>query len=147
MSQTYNIEGQKVDKLIAIDKYIKSHPELQEESSIFRLIFDGDRPKTYSEIINDKKNLLSSNVHVSREIEELYEFIIKSDPVLYLTHLVATDQKDILPQFLDEHDTIFSEYPEEIQEIICEYSNRELVAILQSRFCYRERKQSNSPSF
>lgn len=130
IESTYNIHGEEIDRLVVVDKYIKNYPELQTKMPIFKLIFNGDNPKTYEEIMKDKQTLLNNHKDLSYVIEELYGCIIKSDPILYLTDLVMHEEKEAIIRFIDKHQTIFLDYPLEIQEIIEKYHNDEILCIL-----------------
>lgn len=114
----YVYDGKHLDKLIELDKYIKQHPELQETMPIFKLIFNGNIPKTYEEITADKQMLIEKYPKRKQEIEKLYKNIIKSDPILYLHYLAANNKLDLIVDFINEHQTILQEYPREIIEIL-----------------------------
>lgn len=127
ITSKYIYEGQQVDKLIELDKYIKNHPELQETMPIFKLIFNGNIPKTYDEIIIDKQKLLGVYPEHKNKIEKIYSNIIKSDPILYLTHLVVNNKTKLIIDFINNHKTQLLEYQKEINEIIEKYNSTEII--------------------
>lgn len=143
IESTYNVNGQTEDILISTDKYIKSNPEIQEEMPIFKLIFNGNKPKTYEEIINERKILLQlfkEDEELSIKIEKLYHCIIISDPVLYLTDLVMHNEKEKIIQFIDKHPSIFLEYPVEIEQIIDMCTNEEIYNLLNDKAKFSKKK-------
>ena len=104
------------DPLIAMDKNLKSHPELQEKYPILKLLFKGDVPKTYDEIIADRESFkVGKSLEEQRTINVLYDYIIRLDPILSLTDLLEIGFEDLVQDYLQEHPTLMSEYPEEIQ--------------------------------
>ncbi len=121
-------EGRLVDSLVAVDFFLKSHPELQEEYPILKLLWNNNHPKSYQELIVDKKNLLESfpnheiNVFgitttTHHQIEEFYQVIIKSDPILQIEEWQETNQKEKIEEYLKNHPTILEKYSKEIQEL------------------------------
>lgn len=114
------IESTEVDSLIAVDQYIKSHPELQDVMPIFALIFQGERTKTYDEIIMDKKRALleAGKKGISKkQIIGIYSSLIKSDPILYIQDLIAKGKIAEIEEFLKQHPTIRENYKEEVESI------------------------------
>lgn len=130
ITSSYVYQGEEIDKLIALDKYIKNNPEIQETMPIFKLIFNENVPKTYDEINIDKQRLIGAYPEKRKQIIEIYNNIIKSDPILYLTYLVENNQTNEVIKFVENHNTIFLEYPEEIEKIINKYWVQECTDIL-----------------
>lgn len=118
----YVILGKQEDRLIIIDKYIKEHPELQNQYPILKLLFNGNNSKSYGEIINDKANIKANrSLEEQRQIDELYKEIILSDPILALTEKLEKGDIKEVQEYLDLHPTITSEYPEEINALNKKY--------------------------
>ena len=130
INSSYNVQGIEVDKLIELDKTIKKHPELQEQMPLLKLLFNGNTPKTYKEILADRQNLLVTHPQYEDEINKLYSNIIKTDPILYLTDLVIHNETILIEDFLRMHQTIFNEYSEEIQYICSLSNNDEIITCL-----------------
>ena len=130
ITSSYAYQGEELDKLITLDKYIKNNPEIQETMPIFKLIFNGNVPKTYDEITIDKQRLIGAYPEKRKQITEIYNNIIKSDPILYLTYLVENNLTNEVIKFVENHNTIFLEYPEEIEKIINKYWIQECTDIL-----------------
>ncbi len=120
----YTFHNHQVDKLILIDKYIKFHPELQNQYPILRLLFVENRVKNYEEILQDwdnqKRNL---NQQGQQKIDALYEEIIRLDPILMITSLLEKNDNQSVRDFIDLHPTIFEEYPVEMAELTEKYGN------------------------
>ena len=104
----FAVRGQQVDKLIFIDKYIKAHPEFQEQYPIFKLLFLENTVKGYDEIIQDRDNQkknLSQNEQ--KQIDQLYVEIIFLDPILTLTDLLERNDEQAVKKFIDLHPNHF----------------------------------------
>ena len=122
ISDTYDKAGQKVDRLIAIDKYMKAHPEYQEEYPVLRLLFNGSTPKTYEEIIADREMYKQNRPQEEQEhIDKMYSEIISLDPILALSHALATNDIYMLKVYLYHHPTILTEYADELQALRVKY--------------------------
>ena len=52
------------------------------------------------------------------EIQEIYKYIIKSDPYLLITKYLTEKDKNKLKEFLNAHPTFIDDYKEDIKEII-----------------------------
>lgn len=122
ISDNYDINGQKVDRLITLDKYIKAHPEYQEEYPVLRLLFNGSTPKTYEEIISEKEMYKQNRTPEEQEhIDKMYAEIISLNPILALHHALATNDIYMLKVYLYNHPTILTEYADEIQTLRAKY--------------------------
>ena len=130
ITSVYIEEDITVDKMIALDKTIKAHPELQMQNPILKLLFNGNVPKTYEEIIRDRQSLIMNHLEDSSKIKKLYNDIINSDPMLYLTELVLNNNIEKIADFILEHPTLFDEYPNEIQYISTLTNNEEIYILL-----------------
>lgn len=122
ISDTYNKDGQQVDRLIMIDKYIKAHPEFQEKYPVLRLLFSGNTPKSYEEIIAEREMYKQNRSKEEQEhIDKMYDEIISLDPILALSQALATNDMYMLKVYLYNHPTILTEYADEIQSLKAKY--------------------------
>lgn len=113
---SYKMDGQVVDRLIFIDKFIKSNPQLQKDYPILRLLFNGNIPKNYEEIMNDKVNIKKNkSPKEQQKIDELYNEIIMLDPILTLTAILEMGNIQFAKEYLSLYPSIISEYPDEIK--------------------------------
>ena len=130
INSTIQINGEEQDRLIAYDQYIKSHPELVMEVPILSLIMDGDKPKTYEQIIKERRELLEkykdkreipnaipNKTTYEERIIRIYDCIILSDPILRIEHYIAVDDQQELEEFLQKHPTLVDCYSKELKEI------------------------------
>lgn len=122
ISDTYSKDGQQVDRLIMIDKYIKAHPEFQEKYPVLRLLFSGNTPKSYEEIIAEREMYKQNRSKEEQEhIDKMYDEIISLDPILALSHALATNDIYMLKVYLYNHPTILTKYADEIQALRAKY--------------------------
>lgn len=136
--------GEKVDRAIMMDKNLKSmiSPQLVEKYPMLKVIWKDGHFKTYSEIMQDKQELLKriSNKKLStiespsynsesfsekEKVERLYNAIIQSDPMLYLESLLSS--KPIryfkVKEIFNTHPTLLNEYQTQIAEIFSRKSD------------------------
>ena len=125
ITSSFKEKNQLLDSLVEIDYYLKNHPELQEEYPILTLLWNESHPKSYQEILLDKKNLLEiipnqeilvlgypTTTH--DQIKKLYKRIISSDPILQIEQWKETNQEEKINGFLKRHPTILERYPQEL---------------------------------
>ena len=125
--------GSEVDRLILYNKYIKDNPNLHQDYPILQLLFNSDKPKTYQEIIGDFQIYLKQYPEFQDKIKKIYYCIIKSNPILYIYHLIDNNHIEILREFLCIHETLLREYEEEIHEIVSNYDNDLIRSMLQRK--------------
>ena len=119
----YKVNNQEVDRLIFTDKFIKSHPELQEEYPILRLLFNGNKPKTHEEIIKDLMRLKEGRTLEEKElIDALYDEIIATDPILLLTELLLSGNMKAVEVFMNTYPSVVIEYKDEIEKLNEQYN-------------------------
>ncbi len=106
----FEIDGEKQDRLIAVDKHIKSHPELVMEYPLLNLVMNKD----YDEIMRDRAALIEER---PEQIDRLYQCIIKTDPMLYIEDCVRNVKEYELQGFLKKHPTLKEHYPEELKRL------------------------------
>ena len=117
-SFSYVMNGANIDPLIAMDKCIKSHPEYQEKYPILKLLFNGNVPKTYKELMSDRDRYkIGKSADVHLHIDELYQCIIQLDPILSLTEMLERRDYESACEFLEKHPTVMEEYALEIQTL------------------------------
>ena len=114
----YTLNGEKKDKLILLDKNLKNHPELQGKYPILKLLFNGNNPKTYEEIIHDIEVIkVNKTKEQIKKIEKLYEYIIETDPVLALKDRFKNQKYSAANVYLMIHPSIQEEYSKEAESI------------------------------
>lgn len=119
----YKVNNQEVDRLIFTDKFIKSHPELQEEYPILRLLFNGNTPKTHKEIIKDLMRIKEGRTLEEKElIDALYDEIIATDPILLLTELLLSGNMKAVEVFMNTYPSVVIEYKDEIEKLNEQYN-------------------------
>ena len=124
---TYKVDGAEEDKLIVIDKYIKAHPELVDKFPMLSIIFKGYEAKTYDDIVRDRELLKSGkSKEIQDRIDELYYFVIESDPIMALTDRIVKGENVI--DYLRLHPTLIREYKEEVELLATKYDNDVLKA-------------------
>lgn len=124
VSGDYKISGKFVDRLITLDKYIKSNPHLQEQYPILRLLFNGNESKSYEELMIDKEIFKTGRSFEGQQrVDELYREIVALDPILTLTDKLEKDDIEFVRAYLALHPTIISEYSEEINQLNEKYGN------------------------
>lgn len=115
----YTLEGEKRDKLILLDKNLKNHPELQEKYPILKLLFNGNNPKTYKEIIHDREVIkVNKTKEQIKKIEKLYEYIIETDPVLALKDRFNNQRYSAANVYLMIHPSMQEEYSKDTEQIL-----------------------------
>ena len=125
----YQINAEEKDKLIVMDKYLKAHPEMKEKYPLLQILFQGNRVKTYEELMYDKEQLLlQGNV---QNVDRLFYYIIETDPILALKKRLTNGSIDDVKQYLSLHPTLFEEYSDEIS--VLEEQNPELQSCLKER--------------
>lgn len=131
-------DGTKIDRAIMLDKNLKKiiSPQLVQQYPILSLIYSNGKMKTYEELmiekekslsqINDEKintfespNYNSMTKSKKQQIEDLYEVIIRTDPMLYLEDLLS---KKVLPiqevvEVFKNHPDLYTQYNKEIDEL------------------------------
>lgn len=128
---TFN--GNETDRLVLYDKCIKENPILQNDYPVLKLLFNGDRPKTYQEIICDMSFYLKKYPEFQDKIKKIYYAIIKSAPLLYISHIVQNGNVSLLKEFLSNHEEIFIEYSDEINKIVNTCNNDLIIELLQRK--------------
>ena len=114
----FDMNGEKVDRLIAMDKHVKSHPELQARYPVLRFLFNGDTPKDYDEIMIDKaKHMEGRPFSEQQRIGALYGAIISLDPILSLTDKLAKNDVKGANDYMDAHPKLAEEYPDEVKSL------------------------------
>ena len=127
------LNGKEVDRLILYDKCIKKNPNLQQEYPILQLLFKDDKPKSYQEIVIDLQKWLKLYPNEQNKIKRIYYSIIKSDPMLYISHLVQSGNISLLRNFITNHETVLEEYNDEISKIIKECDNDFMIELFNKK--------------
>lgn len=130
-------DGTKIDRAIMLDKNLKRiiSPQLVQQYPILNLIYSNGKMKTYEELMVEKEKTLSQiddekiNTFESpnynsmtkskkQQIEDLYEVIIRTDPMLYLEDLLS--QKLLTGRVVaifKNHPDLYTQYSKEIEEL------------------------------
>lgn len=130
------INNERKDFVILIDKYIKNNPDIVNKYKLLSILFKDNSYITYDDIksINNKlldsydKDLTicvkkspyyqNSYVSIQEQIQSLVHNIIRSDPIMYLEYLLSNNSNDkIIKKYLDNHPSIFSEYYDDIERL------------------------------
>ena len=127
------LNGKEVDRLILYDKCLKENPKLQQEYPVLQLLFNGNQPKSYQEIVKDLQKWLKLYPNEQNKIKRIYYSIIKSDPMLYISHLVQSGNISLLRNFITNHETVLEEYNDEISKIIKECDNDFMIELLNKK--------------
>lgn len=104
------------DNLIYTDKYLKNNPMLKEKYKVLSILMKDYSFKNYYEIIMDKCENIC-NFGNATKITEIYDNIINTDPMLFVTKLAIKKDFDGVKDFVDKHPTFTTEYKEEIDEL------------------------------
>lgn len=120
-------------RLILYDKCIKKSSNLQQEYPILQLLFKGDKPKSYQEIVIDLQKWLKLYPNEQNKIKRIYYSIIKSDPMLYISHLVQSGNISLLRNFITNHETVLEEYNDEIRKIINKCDNDFMIELFNKK--------------
>ena len=119
IDSSYSFNNNSMDRLITLDlnlkRIVKKNPDILEKYPVLKLLFVGNKPKTYYDILTDKKELKANlSEEEKQHIEELYKAIIASDPVLTISELVANNDIQGIQEFIKLHPTVLDEYPEQL---------------------------------
>ena len=139
ISGEYVLEsGEKVDRAVMIDKNLRNmiSPQLVAQYPMLNLIWKDGNFKTYSEIMEDKQELLQrisgkqsktlespyyniESITDKEKVERLYSSIIQSDPMLFLESLLSQKQIQYfkVKELFSLHPTLLNEYQSQITEI------------------------------
>lgn len=117
ITSTVLVDDEEKDALLYTDKILKEHPEIKEVYEVLGILFHDYGFKNYWTILLDKYKLVEK-VDNRRNAEEIYNNIIKTDPMLLITKYATEKDKDRIYKFLEAHPTFIEEYKEEINELI-----------------------------
>ena len=106
----FKIGDEQQDRLIAVDQYMKTHPELVMEYPILNLVMGKD----YDEIIRDRAEYMEKE---PEKASRLYQCIIASDPMLYIEDCIREVKEYQLQKFLEKHPKLVESYPEELKAL------------------------------
>ncbi len=131
----YVMDGEEVDRLITLDKFIKAHPELKERIPVLKILFGTNfKPKTYEELKEEKMKLLGKiNVQEYSIVSDLFRTILLSDPMLYLNALIETNDFGGINALFAKHPTLAEEYRDEISSLIIKCRNDSISELLKEK--------------
>lgn len=127
------IDDKKYDSLIYTNKFLKEHKEVQKQIPLLRILYNGDNLKNYIELQKEREELLRKYPNKTTNINRLYDYIIKGNPILSLSKYLYTNDEYNLEIFLKKHPTILEEYSEEIDELIKVSPSKETIKIKQKK--------------
>ena len=101
----FTLNKEQIDSLTEIDNFIKTNQQLQDEYKVLKLLFVGNRKKTYEEILRDREELLKKykNTIYVDNIIKLYKNIIRTDPIYILNEYLDNKDIDGYVEFVDTH--------------------------------------------
>ena len=111
------VEDIEKDSLLFTDTCIKEHPEIKEKYEVLNILMHDYGFMNYWNIILEKYRQIEKFGNKDK-IEEIYKYIIKSDPYLLITKYLTEKDKNKLKKFLNAHPTFIDDYKEDIKEII-----------------------------
>ena len=120
IKSSFIINNYKIPSIILINKYIRLHKELQYKIPVLRLLFNDSIPKEYHEIILDKEIL--SKKYDKAKVENLYSYIIKSDPILQLSEYIISNNVDKIKEYIKTYPEILNTFSKELENILNLYN-------------------------
>ena len=131
----YVLNGEEVDRLITLDKYIKAHPEYKERYPVLKiLINDQYKLRSYDELKEEKTKLLGKrNVKEYSLVSDMFRTVLLTDPILYLNALIETNNFAEIVALFEKHPTLVSEYPEEITALIVKCKNDQIKEFIKAK--------------
>lgn len=124
------VDDEEIDALLYTDICIKEEKNIKEKFPVLSIFMEEDRFKNYIEIRSDISNNIEK-YNKTLDIENIYSYFIKSDPILLVTKYIFDNDVDKIRQFLYSHPTFKTEYKEEVQELIDLFGiNPEIIDLL-----------------
>ena len=118
---TVALDGEEVDRVIVMDKFIKMHPAIIEKYPLLKILFHDDyTPKTYTELKGEFEKVIKESdlsLYDKYNLSKILSFAIAADPMLTMEFYVDTKNYSSAFAYLMKHPTMFDEYPEELMEI------------------------------
>jgi hypothetical protein len=115
------INGQKIDRLVTIDKHAKINADLVAKYPLLRIIFNEDlTPKSYSELKQEFDEAVSKpnmSMFDKYALSSLFSFIIAADPMLTMDYYITNGEYSSAFAYIIRHPSMFDEYPEELRDI------------------------------
>ena len=115
------LDGEEIDRIVVMDKFIKTHPAIIEKYPLLKILFHDDyTPKTYAELKDEFEKAIqesTTNLYDRYNLSKILSFAIASDPMLTMEFYVDTKNYSSAFAYLMKHPTMFDEYPEELREI------------------------------
>ena len=115
-------QNEKKDSLIFIDELFKNNIDKLRYFKILGIYLIDGRLKSYSEIMEDKERLLEK--YDRNKVNEVYDYIIKSNPSLLLSKYIIEKDENSISFFLENHPTYINKYKEVMNSI---NKNKELI--------------------
>ena len=131
----YVLNGEEVDRLIVLDKYIKAHPEYKERYPVLKiLINDQYKLRSYDELKEEKTRLLGKrNVKEYSLVSDMFRTVLLTDPILYLNALIETNNYAEIVALFEKHPTLVKEYLEDITALIVKCKNDQIKEFIKAK--------------
>ena len=115
-------QNEKKDSLIFIDELFKNNIDKLRYFKVLGIYLTDGRLKSYNEIMEDKERLLEK--YDNDKVNEVYNYIIKSNPSLLLSKYITEKDEKSISFFLENHPTYINKYKEVMNSI---NKNKELI--------------------
>lgn len=109
------VKNGKKDSLLFIDKCVKEN--ISYAYPVFDIFKNNDGFKNYIEIMHDKNNYIKE-YNDKDKINEIYNYYIKSDPILIVSDYIFNNNIEKIKEFIELHPTFKKQYQKEIIEMI-----------------------------
>ena len=117
ITSTVIVDGEEKDALLYTDKCIKEEPLIDERFEVLKLLTRNNVFKNYYQLIIDKYRNREEYGNVDK-VNELYENIVRSDPILTISKYILNKDKESIKNFLKVHPTFIDEYKDELDELL-----------------------------
>ena len=109
------VKNGKKDSLLFIDKCVKEN--ISYAYPVFDIFKNNDGFKNYIEIMHDKNSYIKE-YNDKDKINEIYNYYIKSDPVLIVSDYIFNNNIEKIKEFIELHPTFKKHYQKEIIDMI-----------------------------
>ena len=132
------LDDEEIDRIIVMDKFVKTHPAIIEKYPLLKILFHDDyTPKTYAEVKKDFEEVIKRpeiNLYDKYNLSKILSFAIASDPMLTMEYYIETKNYSSAFAYIIRHPSMFDEYPEELREITDKCSDPMLNRLFEKGF-------------
>ncbi len=128
------INSKEEDSLLFIDQTFKNNLDKISFFNILSIYLKDNRLKTYEEILKEKEEMLK--LYDNNKVEEVFEYIIKSDPVLLFSKYIKNNDLENILLFLKNHPTFIKKYKKEIKKILKNNNHKSIIEIVKNTYYY-----------